>query len=81
MSTATVVGEHAWLKIRINGKLHFSILRNDLLSIQSWRVDGTLFQIEYVTKAGIKLRTDYDDQDLWLSILDGLDKIAIALDG
>ena len=77
---ATVKGDHAFIKVLINDKLHFSILRQELLSVQAWHVDNTLWQIEYVTKTGVRLRCDYIQRELWLNILDGLDKIAIGLE-
>ena len=77
---ATVEGDHALVKVKINGLLHLSFVRNDLLSVQAWHVDGSLWQIEYVSKAGVKVRTDYTSRELWASILEGLDKLAIALE-
>jgi hypothetical protein len=75
----TVEGDHAFIKVRINGLLHLSILRNDLFSIQAWH-DETLWKIECVSKAGVKIRTDYTSRDLWAAVLGGLDKIAITLE-
>jgi hypothetical protein len=78
--TATVDGDHAFIKVKINGLLHISIIRSELLSIQAWHVDDSLWQIEYCSKGGVKIRADYVTRDLWASILQGLDKLAIALD-
>lgn len=80
LPTVAVEGDHALIKVKINGLLHLSIVRKDLFCIQAWHVDDSLWQIEYVSSTGAKVRSDYTNRALWAAILHGVDRVAFSLD-
>jgi len=58
------------LRIFINGILHLSIKKNELISVQSWLIEN-LYIIEYTTK-DTEILTEYVDRETWETILKGL---------
>lgn len=64
------------LKIYINDLLHFSLLIENYIAIQSW-IAGTKkkrYYIEFYLKEGESITLEYEKFELWKSILEELDK-------
>lgn len=68
----SVIREYSGIKIYINELLHL-YLTNEIVSIQSWRGDGS-YSIEYTYKT-TNILTEYDKQEIWEDVLKQLDKI------
>lgn len=64
------------IKIYINRVLFLSLKKDEIIGLQSWiRGDEKLkYCIEFYTKSGTEILTEYDELYKWKSILDLLDK-------
>lgn len=64
------------IKIYINGLLHLSINRNELLGIQSW-LKGTKRRMYYIefTMRTREILSNYDSRATWAEILKLLDQV------
>ena len=71
-----VVTSFTHLRIYINGLLHFSVILDELVGIQSWIVSQRSYRIEYYLKSR-KIICEYDSRQTWESILKGLHEIDI----
>lgn len=63
------------LKIFINDILHLSIEKKNYRGLQSW-ISGSLYHNYYIELyiKDIKIRLEYDKEDIWKTILDLLNK-------
>lgn len=68
---ATVIREKEWLKIFIDGVLHFSIVFADIDSVQAFIKDGAWdrYRIEWSRTGKPSLLTGYADKERWKQIL------------
>lgn len=62
------------IEVRFDGFRHLRVSRSKLLGIQSWRNGPKYFCIEFTLEGGVVL-CEYDSEEKWKSILDGLDKL------
>jgi hypothetical protein len=69
-----VKAEYDALRILFNGVLHVHLIRSKFLGMQSWmrRPEGK-YCIEF-TMADGTITCDYDSQEKWQAVLDGLAK-------
>lgn len=63
--------ELSLIRILIDGLLHFSVRRPELIAVHSYKNGHKSYIIEYETISKTIL-TEYDRSDLWASILTGL---------
>lgn len=75
--TVKVEVRHLSIRIYINDALHLLIKLENLIGIQSWINRKNNYSIEYSMKDGAEILSEYDDLDLWKSILEQLDKIQL----
>lgn len=67
------------LRVKIGGLLHAQVLdTGDMFGLRSWHVAHKYFAIEITSTDGAKMLLDYDDVDLWMQVLRGLEA---ALEG
>ena len=69
----TAKRKYEQLKIYINGSLHLHLRLLDLIGIQSWIHGENEYFIEYYFTTG-KITTVYGDKELWVKMLDAVDK-------
>lgn len=66
-----VIVELAFISIFIDGLLHFTIRRDPLIAIQSYRNGHLSYIIEYETDSKM-VTTEYNKKEIWETILKGL---------
>jgi hypothetical protein len=65
----------ASVKVYVNGVLHLHFLRAKFLGLQAWQYESEgMYYVEVVLAEG-SLLCDYDRRDLWLAVLDELEKV------
>jgi hypothetical protein len=70
-----VIEKGIYIKIYINGLLHFQVEKKSIISIQSWIMgDEGTWKIEYCT-SGNSTQCEYVSEWLWRTILIGIDKL------
>lgn len=72
MNNITIKIEFNTIKIYIDNILHIHIERDRFLGLQSWRWNSK-FVIEFTLTTNT-IVTEYEDIDMWKTILDLLDK-------
>jgi hypothetical protein len=66
----TITTKGNYVKIFINGLLHFSIKYNDIISIQTWIMSNGWYCIEYYVKGKEEsILSEYDDFEKWSAIV------------
>lgn len=67
--------DHRDLRIYINGSLHIHLLKSNYLMLQSYLVgsENQIYHIDIYTTSTL-LDLEYDDRELWVEILNLLDK-------
>ena len=76
MGNVSIKINNGFIRIYIDGILHFCIKREEFLGFQSWLIgegENRMYIIEYYTKSG-EILTEYDNKKLWSKILGLLDK-------
>lgn len=73
MSTVTSYLKFGKLKIKINDILHLNINTVKLAGIYSWNMGDKDFFIEF-TFDDATITAEYDNKDLWVAILNELEK-------
>lgn len=65
-----------YLKIYINNVLHFQLLLENHDGVQSWLLGENVktFFIEFYRKEGEPILLEYDSYDIWIEILNLIDK-------
>lgn len=62
-------------KIYINEKLHLLFKDENLNGLQSWIENDNKFVIEFYFKEGKSIIAEYEDRDLWETILKEIDNL------
>jgi len=65
--------QHYALRVYVNDILHVSIPRGKI-AVQSWRDGPAHYSIEYQWGADQKTLTEYDSEEKWKAVLEGLDR-------
>ncbi len=63
------------LKIYINSILHLVLRKNDINSIQSWKIGETNYVIEIYFKQGQSCKAEYNSKEKWVAILTHIDNL------
>jgi tRNA A37 threonylcarbamoyladenosine biosynthesis protein TsaE len=71
----TCKSDHRDLRIYINGVLHVHLLKSSYVTLQSYLVgsENQIYHIDIYTTSTL-LDLEYDDRELWITILNLLDK-------
>ena len=57
------------INIRINGLIHLSFKRSNLIGFQAYKEDRGLWSIEFYFKDGPAILAEYDKRERWVDML------------
>lgn len=73
-SSVKIAQSFLWIKVYINGKLHLSVRKDELVGLQSWIEGEGCWCIDWELKDKT-IYCEYSDIQIWSDILSEADKI------
>lgn len=65
------------IRVFINDRLHIDVRRSTYRAMQAWKWSGN-YKIEFSVADAKPMLVEYEEQDLWLAVLEELAKLPLS---